>query len=580
LVENQKYTEQSNELKEALNGMDGMSHMFAETTPILNEFNRVSKAKKHSFMNELTNTTLSLNENTIGMLNTSNLSKKSHPANQLCNELSFDILIMEIVLRFLQLLCENHNFDLQNYLRHQANSKKNVNLVCETLKFLDCICGSTTGGLGLLGLWINEYNVHLINQALQTLTEYCQGPCRDNQCAIINHESNGIDILIALVLNDIQPLSKLNTNAFYSLKNNASKLLLALIESNEDNVNAERILYNLKPQSLINVINETFRLGKKMHNRKTGLHSSAHNESVYELDFEMNDRNNKRSHELSGSSNNQNNFSIFERTIIKDESKLSSFSSLITSFSHLSSMNETTGIKMDSAFETPIEVGHNLYILAHKMAKFNKELNSLIKSKDFVNNEALSYYAKRTAQIEIMRESKYIEQIVFPVPSICKYLTEETKQRVYLSTEKDEQNSKVNGFFNSIDSMWTEMKWQRKLRQQTWLYWFSSNMSLWSDTSFYISVLINLLVAIFYPFEKRMHIEPSLNAFLWLISIISFNAALKYPNKTTWRLGLFSFITRFIYSFGVGATLGLIGLLNVTFFIINFGFMFINSSFN
>lgn len=41
--------------------------------------------------------------------------------------------------------------------------------------FLDCICGSTTGGLGLLGLYINEGNVALINQTLETLTEYCQG---------------------------------------------------------------------------------------------------------------------------------------------------------------------------------------------------------------------------------------------------------------------------------------------------------------------------------------------------------------------------------------------------------------------
>src|SRR3989442_11487988 len=61
------------------------------------------------------------------------------------------------------------------------SNKNSYNLVCETLQFLDTICGSTTGGLGLLGLYINETNVSLINQALQTLTEYCQGPCHDNQ---------------------------------------------------------------------------------------------------------------------------------------------------------------------------------------------------------------------------------------------------------------------------------------------------------------------------------------------------------------------------------------------------------------
>lgn len=53
--------------------------------------------------------------------------------------------------------------------------------MCETLQFLDIMCGSTTGGLGLLGLYINESNVHLITQTLETLTEYCQGPCQENQ---------------------------------------------------------------------------------------------------------------------------------------------------------------------------------------------------------------------------------------------------------------------------------------------------------------------------------------------------------------------------------------------------------------
>lgn len=66
------------------------------------------------------------------------------------------------------------NIFLQNLLRNQ-NNKSNYNLVSETLMFLDCICGSTTGGLGLLGLYINEGNVALINQTLETLTEYCQG---------------------------------------------------------------------------------------------------------------------------------------------------------------------------------------------------------------------------------------------------------------------------------------------------------------------------------------------------------------------------------------------------------------------
>lgn len=42
--------------------------------------------------------------------------------------------------------------------------------MCEALQFLDIMCGSTTGGLGLLGLYINEDNVGLVIQTLETLT--------------------------------------------------------------------------------------------------------------------------------------------------------------------------------------------------------------------------------------------------------------------------------------------------------------------------------------------------------------------------------------------------------------------------
>jgi inositol 1,4,5-triphosphate receptor type 1 len=190
------------------------------------------------------------------------------------NKLSTKVLVMEPILRFLQLLCENHNRDLQvrtlyfvnlasrysfvtsvhrmfqNLLRHQ-NNKNNYNLVSETLTFLDCICGSTTGGLGLLGLYINENNVSLINQTLETLTEYCQGPCHDNQNCIASHESNGLDIITALILNDINPLGRTRMDLVLQLKNNASKLLLAIMESRGDSENAERILYNMNPKQLV-----------------------------------------------------------------------------------------------------------------------------------------------------------------------------------------------------------------------------------------------------------------------------------------------------------------------------------------
>ena len=57
-----------------------------------------------------------------------------------------------------------------------------------------------------------------------------------------------------------------------------------------------------------------------------------------------------------------------------------------------------------------------------------------------------------------------MEQIVFPIPEVCEYITVETKQKVYYTAERDDQGSKVSDFFERHEDMFAEMKWQKKLR--------------------------------------------------------------------------------------------------------------------
>ncbi|XP_013369166.1 PREDICTED: inositol 1,4,5-trisphosphate receptor type 1 isoform X4 [Chinchilla lanigera] len=405
-------------------------------------------------------------------------------------EMSVVITIMQPILRFLQLLCENHNRDLQNFLRCQ-NNKTNYNLVCETLQFLDCICGSTTGGLGLLGLYINEKNVALINQTLESLTEYCQGPCHENQNCIATHESNGIDIITALILNDINPLGKKRMDLVLELKNNASKLLLAIMESRHDSENAERILYNMRPKELVEVIKKAYMQG--------------------EVEFE-------------------------------------------------------DGENGEDGAASPRNVGHNIYILAHQLARHNKELQTMLKPGGQVDgDEALEFYAKHTAQIEIVRLDRTMEQIVFPVPSICEFLTKESKLRIYYTTERDEQGSKINDFFLRSEDLFNEMNWQKKLRAQPVLYWCARNMSFWSSISFNLAVLMNLLVAFFYPFKgvRGGTLEPHWSGLLWTAMLISLAIVIALPKPHGIRALIASTILRLIFSVGLQPTLFLLGAFNV-----------------
>ncbi|XP_053529862.1 inositol 1,4,5-trisphosphate receptor type 1 isoform X4 [Ictalurus punctatus] len=415
--------------------------------------------------------------------------------NQDENEMSVTITIMQPILRLMQLLCENHNRELQNFLRCQ-NNKNNYNLVCETLQFLDCICGSTTGGLGLLGLYINEQNVALINQTVESLTEYCQGPCHENQNCIATHECNGIDIIIALILNDINPLGKKRMDLVLELKNNASKLLLAIMESRHDSENAERILYNMRPKELVEVIKKAYMQG--------------------EVEVEH---------------------------------------------------SEEDGEGEEEHAASPRNVGHNIYILAHQLARHNKELQAMLKAGGTYGegDEALEFYAKHTAQIEIVRLDRTMEQIVFPVPNICEFLTQESKLRVYYTTERDEQGSKINDFFLRSEDLFNEMNWQKKLRAQPILYWCSRNMSFWSSISFNLAVLMNLLVAFFYPLEgvRRGTLEPHLSALLWAAMLVSLAIVIVLPQPHGIRALIASTILRLIFSVGLEPTLFLLGAFNV-----------------
>ncbi|KAK2898150.1 inositol 1,4,5-trisphosphate receptor type 3 isoform X2 [Channa argus] len=421
------------------------------------------------------------------------------------------VTIMKPILRFLQLLCENHNHDLQNFLRCQ-NNKTNYNLVCETLQFLDIMCGSTTGGLGLLGLYINESNVHLITQTLETLTEYCQGPCQENQTCIVTHESNGIDIITALILNEISPLCRYQIEMVLQLKDNASKLLLGLMESRHDSENAERILFNLRPRELMEVIKKAY-----------------HQES------------------------------------------------------------ECEGVEV-----SPREVGHNIYILAQQLARHNKVLQSLLKPQKnnkegeegissmlnlnnrplsqmlkssapavVVEQDPLEYYEQLTAQIEIVREDRSMEQIVFPVHPICEFLTEESKCRVFNTTEQDEQGSKVTHFFEQTSFLHGEMEWQKKLRSMPVLYWFSRRMTLWGTISFNLAVFVNLIIAFFYPYNSgKGAIDDSL-----LLMMFWMMTGLSVLGLFSQRYGLqpltMALILRSIYHLGIGNTLILLGSLNL-----------------
>ncbi|KAI6214303.1 Inositol 1,4,5-trisphosphate receptor [Aphelenchoides besseyi] len=409
------------------------------------------------------------------------------------NMLPSEVGIIEPILRFLQLLCENHNHILQSFLRTQ-NSRPDYNLVAETLLFLDTICGSTKGSLGVFGE-IGEHNFSLITQTLITLTEFCQGPCNENQNTLAMHESNGLDIIISLVLNDIKPLADDHIELALEIKSNASKLLLAIMESRHDSENSERVLRNMfhtsgGPKQLIKAIVQAYNMSGSS-------------------DFQVT----KVRHQLIA--HNKNNGAlpsiVPEIAIHQDPSErkpATPSSSLPGSLPPLK-INPTAVVA--STLIDPKEVGHNVYILAHQLARHNEELAALLNPDNIKESSdtktALEFYRTHTAQIEIVRSDRKMERVVFPIHDICSYLTPATKNHIFINTERDAQGSKVTDFFDRWKSLYEEMKWQRKLQDRPILSACTRRLRFWGRMSFFNAILINIILALCYPFNSAATVQ-------------------------------------------------------------------------
>ena len=92
-------------------------------------------------------------------------------------------------LRFLQLLTENHNLFLQNYLREQDNNRISynfLNILIEYLNMLLTKLGNMNENYNKLTRYYTELYYRRLLFLLDTICEFLQGPCKENQEYLIN----------------------------------------------------------------------------------------------------------------------------------------------------------------------------------------------------------------------------------------------------------------------------------------------------------------------------------------------------------------------------------------------------------
>ena len=97
---------------------------------------------------------------------------------------SKNLMVVSDKLRFLQLLTENHNLFLQNYLREQTNNRISYNFMNILIEYLSMLLeklGNLNDKYKNLSRYYTELYYKRLLSLLDTICEFLQGPCKKNQ---------------------------------------------------------------------------------------------------------------------------------------------------------------------------------------------------------------------------------------------------------------------------------------------------------------------------------------------------------------------------------------------------------------
>ncbi|KAK3094056.1 hypothetical protein FSP39_023525 [Pinctada imbricata] len=190
------------------------------------------------------------------------------------------------LFRFLQLLCEGHNLEFQNYLRTQTGNNNTVNIVICTVDYLLRLQESIMdfywhySGKEIIDQAGKENFCRAIMVAKQvfiTLTEYIQGPCIGNQLALAHSRLwDAVGGFLYIFAHMQDKLSKDSTQLellreFMKLQKEMMIMLLSMLEGNVMNgpIGKQMVDTLVESQSNVEMILKFFDIFLKMKDLTT-----------------------------------------------------------------------------------------------------------------------------------------------------------------------------------------------------------------------------------------------------------------------------------------------------------------------
>lgn len=390
------------------------------------------------------------------------------------------------LLTVLQMLCEGHNRDLQTYLHQQTHSRRSHDLVS--------LCASL---LGVLLKRLRASDFLQCSQCFDTVTEFIQGPCKDNQEAVISGSFlDSASLLLSL------DESKDSLASYIGLDSQVRDQVDPL-----QGWMVAHLKYKcmITTHSLLEGHSDTFIMTRLMR----GLHLKLLQVNILAFfhAFEVLYPRNYYDQEIFGHADLQGSgkqTAVYRQLVA--ETPFMVFH-LMKKFHDAADPDQRQQIQADIPQLAPQDgsfamrllggvgrLGLGLWRRGSRTARIQPDVSEELQ----VRKERIyEYLEQHTGNLEVMFNG-LLCRVYFPLPPYSAVLSEETKERFHSRADRSSAKAKLMYLLRTAADLELQLRCEYRLQKFISRHWtltlIAQNIALWRDLGFLFTLIINFVI--------------------------------------------------------------------------------------
>ena len=419
------------------------------------------------------------------------------------------------LLRFLQLLCEGHNLELQNYMRYQSRSRISFDMISDIIALLEILIEKKQ---------LRSFKV--VSQCFDTLTEFIQGPCTKNQEAII--DGKFLELVSTLLSMGLEgdnygdrkienydvtseggniyedEKSTLEDWMIAHLKYKAMITVLSLMEGRTDNYIVTRLIrsFNLEilKENLKSIFIDYVRMyGADFYDFEIFDHIKGNEDYVYGSDENKQDKEPKYYSLVI-----ENGFMIYHllKTFMENDDPESQ-EIIAGELDQLQKFREDEDMKFFSKHVRSKKSEYSALAIKDAVDNYKYTTNNADheRHKEFLLNATFRFFDMYTGKIEVVFNGN-IFRVYFSLPPQFRGLTKEIRDNFHASVNRDTDQTKLKFLLRKAASIIEQITHEHFLlnamQNNQLIHLIASKVYIWRDIAFGLTIVLNILVLLSY----------------------------------------------------------------------------------